>query len=91
MAIGVIFDGAGMTQDQYYQVFNQVTNDGTEQAPGILTHAAGPTENGFCVIETWESQEALQHFYETKLGQALEAANDSQIQPTIFQVINSLP
>ncbi|HEV2126114.1 MAG TPA: hypothetical protein VGW38_25445 [Chloroflexota bacterium] len=28
MAVGVVFDGIGVTQDQYYQVFNQVTDRG---------------------------------------------------------------
>lgn len=90
MAIGMIFDGVGVSQDQYQQVLNQVTNNGTEEVPGGLTHVAGPTEDGFCVIETWESREAFQHFYETKLRDALEAA-DIQIQPKLFEVINSLP
>lgn len=90
MTVGLIFDGVGVSQDQYYQVFNKVTNNGTEPPPGNLTHAAGPTEGGFCVMETWESQEALQHFYETLLRPALEAAN-IQTQPRIFEVINSLP
>jgi hypothetical protein len=88
MAIGVIFDGVGMTQEQYYQVFNQVTNNGAEAAPGMLSHHAGPTDGGFCVIETWESQEALQTFFEDKLGEALAAAN-IQTQPRMFEIINS--
>jgi hypothetical protein len=88
MAIGVIFEGDGMTQEQYYQVFNQVTDHGKQRAPGLLSHHAGPTEGGFCVIETWESQEALQQVFADKLGAALAAAN-IQIQPKIFEIINS--
>jgi hypothetical protein len=88
MAIGVIFDGVGMTEEQYYQVFNQVTNHGTEPAPGMLSHHVGPTDGGFCVIETWASREALQRVVEDKLGTALAAAN-VQAQPNLFRVINS--
>jgi len=40
----------------------------------MLSHHAGPTEGGFCVIETWESQEALQQFFTERAGQALAAA-----------------
>jgi quinol monooxygenase YgiN len=90
MAVGLLFDGIGVSQDQYEQVFNQVTNHGAEPPTGSLSHHAGPTEGGFCVIETWESPEALQTFYETKLGAALEAAG-IQVQPRIFQIVNSLP
>lgn len=89
MTIGLVFDGIGVRQDQYYQVFNQVTNNGTEPAPGMLTHHAGPTEDGFCVIETWESREALQQFFTEHLGAALAAAG-IQVQPKMFEIINSL-
>lgn len=88
MAIGVIFDGTDMTQEQYFQVFNDVTRDGTERAPGMLSHHAGPKDGGFCVIETWESPEALQAFFESRLGRAMAAAN-LQGQPTMFEIINS--
>jgi hypothetical protein len=82
MAIGVVFEGAGVSQDQYYQVFNEgITN--RERPPGLLSHHAGPTENGFCVIETWESPEALQRFFRR---QARRGAPESQ-HPGPAQVI----
>ncbi len=87
MAIGVLFDGV-TSQEQYEQVLNEVMPNG-EAAPGLLSHHAGPSEDGFCVIETWESQEALQRFVEERLGQALERANISG-QPTVFEITNSL-
>ena len=65
-----------------------MTDNGKQRAPGLLAHHAGPTEGGFCVIETWESQEALQHFFADKLGEALAAAN-IQVQPKMFEIINS--
>jgi heme-degrading monooxygenase HmoA len=89
MAIGLLFDGPGVTQDQYFQVFNEVTDHGTKKVPGLLSHHAGPTDGGFCVIETWESQEALQHFFEHQGGQALAAAG-IQVQPKVFAIVNSV-
>ena len=47
------------------------------------------TSGGCCVIETWESPEALQDFYEHKLRAALEAAG-IQGQPRIFEIVNSV-
>jgi hypothetical protein len=41
-------------------------------------------------METWESEETLQQFYEAKLKAALQAADAPQIQPRIFTVVNSL-
>ena len=87
MAIGVIFTGT-VTEAQYQQVLNQ-TSPGNQPPPGMLYHAAGPTETGFCVIEVWESQEAMQTFFDQKLGQALQAAKIN-VQPTRFQVINTM-
>lgn len=89
MAIGLVFDGVSVTQDRYYQVFNEVTKNGTERTHGLLSHHAGPTEGGFCVIETWESPEALQRFFQQQLGDALERAG-IQVQPKQFEIVNSL-
>jgi hypothetical protein len=89
MAVGIIFDGVGVSQDQYQQVFSEVIPN-RHRPPGLLTHHAGPTEDGFCVIETWESQDALQQFFRERLGQALERAG-IQVQPKVFEIINALP
>jgi quinol monooxygenase YgiN len=88
MAIGIMFDGVGMSRDQYDQVFRQVSPN-RELPAGMLSHHAGPTEGGFCVIETWESQEAIQEFFSGRGGQALAAAG-IQIQPKMFEIVNSL-
>jgi heme-degrading monooxygenase HmoA len=88
MAIGLLFDGVGVSQDQYEQVFNQVMPNG-QRPPGLLTHHAGPTEDSFCVIETWESQETVQRFFEERLGAALAAAK-IQVQPKLFEVVNAV-
>ena len=91
MAIGAFFHGTGASQDQYQQVIDQLQL-GAQPPTGLLYHAAGPTEDGFCVMEVWNSQEAFQRFFEEKLGAALEAANMSAMtaQPTIFPVVNTM-
>ena len=86
MPIGLIFDGPGVTQRQYEQVRDEVA-PGNKPPPGMLYHAAGPTDNGWRVIEVWEAQEVLDRFFQEKLGQALSKANIS-VQPQTFQVHN---
>jgi quinol monooxygenase YgiN len=86
MAIGMVFQGSGFTQAQYEQVHNQVAPE-NRKAPGLLFHAAGQSENGFVVIEVWESREALDRFFGDKLGQAIQEANITA-QPTFFEIIN---
>jgi len=88
MAIGMYFDGPGGSQAQYDAVHDEVTPN-NQMPPGLVYHAAGPTETGFCVIEVWESQEAAQQFFEQKLGQALQKAGFPG-QPKFFQVSNTM-
>ena len=55
MAIGVIFDGSGMSQEQYEQVNQLASRDALPRCRA--------ERGGFSVIEDWESQEALQEFF----------------------------
>lgn len=86
MAVGVIFEGVGVSQAQYEQARDEISPD-NQPPPGMLYHAAGPSENGFCVIEVWESQEVLDQFFREKLGQALQNAK-IDVRPAFFQVVN---
>ncbi len=86
MAIGLLFNGSGVTQAQYEQARNEVA-PGNRPPAGLLYHAAGPIPNGWRVIEIWESQEAAERFFQDKLGAALQRANIS-VQPERFEVVN---
>ncbi len=77
MPVLMVHDSPGGTQAQYDQVAARLT-DGQGlnslsdwSAGGILSHAAGPTENGFRVVDVWESEEAFQRFGET-IGPVLQ-------------------
>jgi quinol monooxygenase YgiN len=84
MAVGILFDGVGVTKEQYEQVLNEVGGEGT---PGLLHHVAGASDGGIVVVEVWESQAALNTFVSEKLGAALQAAGIT-LQPKIFEVFN---
>jgi quinol monooxygenase YgiN len=56
----------------------------------MLYHAAGVGPDGVFVFEVWESQEALQRFFQEQLGQALQQAN-IDVQPTFIQIIRTMP
>jgi hypothetical protein len=86
MAIGVIFETEGMTQADYDQVRREVAPDNAPP-PGMLYHAAGPSQRGWRVIEVWESSEVAQRFFEDKVGPALERIGVSG-QDTFFDVHN---
>ena len=87
MAVGLIFEAPGMTRAQYEQVLDEVTADGPPQ--GVRSHVAGSTENGWCVVEVWESREAFDRFFADKLQRALQRAN-VDTRPRVFEVVNTM-
>ena len=88
MAVGLIFKGPGVTEAQYQQVFNKMAPN--RQLPaGALYHAAGPSEDGWCVVEIWDSKESFDRLYEAKLGAALEEAN-LRGEFTFFELSNEV-
>lgn len=49
MAVGLVFDGVGVTRAQYAQVLHQVWPDDSVP-PGMLRHVAGTVEG---VMSAW--------------------------------------
>jgi hypothetical protein len=86
MAIGIVFDGANLTQAQYEQVKSEVFPGGM-LPKRMLYHAAGPTEQGWRVVEVWESQEDAQRFFDGTLGPSLQRSS-IEVQPQFFQVVS---
>ncbi len=86
MAVAILFEGPGITQAQYDQARREVS-PGNQLPAGALYHVAGPTSDGWRVVEVWESQEAIDRFFAEKLGAALARAG-IDIQPQVFQVHN---
>lgn len=84
MAIAILFEVPGGTQAQYEQVANAVLPDG-RLPEGMQSHLAAPSENGWLVLEVWDSAEAAQRFFEGPLRPELERAG-LQPQARQFQV-----
>jgi len=61
-----------LTQERYEEVIRRLTNGKSRvESPsdlpfeGLLVHVAGHGENGFCVVDVFESEEAVRRFRET--------------------------
>lgn len=69
MTIAVIQEFEGATLEQYDQVLSKMgfTPGGTG-APGGLFHWAAATDNGFQVVDVWESQEVFEKFAQETIG-----------------------
>jgi hypothetical protein len=69
MAVVIVHQGPTLTQEKYEEVVRRFTEGrGRMESPsdwpvdGLLVHAAGQGEQGFRVVDVWESDEAFQRF-----------------------------
>lgn len=84
MAVALILDLPGVTEGQYATARGML---GEALQPGNLVHVAGPTEEGWRIMEVWESSEAMGAFFQSAAaGAAMQAAGIPLAQPTIFPV-----
>lgn len=96
MAIVVVFEAPGFTQAQYEQAADKVTgghglpkSPSDFPVPGLLSHTAAPTPDGWLVVEVWESEEAFRRFGETLMPILAEIGPVPQ--PKVYPVHNMVP
>jgi hypothetical protein len=70
----VVFQSPSLTQENYEESVRRITNGKSKlESPadwpveGLLVHAAGEGENGFRVVDVWESEDAFRSFGDTLL------------------------
>ena len=84
MAVAVIMDLPGVTEAQYATARGML---GEALQPGNLVHVAGPTGNGWRVVEVCESPEAMGSFFQSPAaGAAFQAAGIPPTEPMVFPV-----
>ena len=66
MPVLMVQDASGGTREQYEEVCSRLSGGGGLNSlsdwptDGILSHAAGPTDDGWGIVDVWESEEAFQ-------------------------------
>ncbi len=91
MPVLIIMDIEGATVEQYDHVDRLLGGMTPENAPpGLISHTAGVTDTGIFVADVWESPEAMQQAFETRLGPALAEAGVPEVQPQVVPVHNHL-
>ena len=77
MAMGHALQFSGASIDKYDEVQDALGwHDGTGAPEGLLAHAAGATENGFCVVEWWKAESDWDKFFSERLMPAFEKVGD---------------
>lgn len=61
------------TQEQHEAV-SEALGDAISDAPGRIVFAAGQSDDGFHLIQIWESEDALTAWVDAHLGRAFAAA-----------------
>ena len=87
MPVAFLQEIPGATQEQYDQVVESLRG---KTAEGRIFHVAGPMEGGWRVVDVWESQEAVNTFFQELLGPALQAAGVAATPPQFWPVHNML-
>jgi hypothetical protein len=84
MAVGIRIKLAGVTEEQFDAVNKHVDPVGNPPK-GLLFHASGPIDEGWGVIDFWESREDFDVF-EPRIGASVAAAGiELQGPPDIKQ------
>ena len=79
MAIGLRLKFSGGTAEQYDAIHSHMGVD--ENPPeGMIFHSAGPIDEGWGVIDFWESREAFDRFAQSRLQPALQELGDQALQ-----------
>ncbi len=80
MALAILAEVPDLTREQYELVVKNVNESGSPA--GALFHAGGPIEQGYRIVEVWETREAADAFYSSKRYR--EAAQASPTEPKII-------
>ena len=78
MAIGLRLKFPGGTQEQYDTVNDKIEVDQNPPA-GLILHSAGPIDEGWGVIDFWESRAAFDEFISGRLQPALQELGDEAL------------
>jgi hypothetical protein len=95
MAIGFVMQFSDVGIDSYNNVMKHlelespgVSGVENDWPAGIVSHTAGATEQGWCVVDIWDSQEQFDAFMQSRLGPAMGKAGLPEPQVTPFEVDN---
>jgi hypothetical protein len=75
MAVGLRVKFSGGTQQQYDAMHGHMDVD-NNPPEGMIFHSSGPIEDGWGVIDFWESREAFDRFAESRLQPATQELGD---------------
>jgi hypothetical protein len=85
MAIGLVMQFKGdLGSDKYDAIMRELglMASGGNWPDGIVSHVAGATAEGWCVVDVWQSQDHFDRFFAARLKPAFDKVGDVP-QPAI--------
>lgn len=78
----------GVSADDFAEVLAELRG-AEKSAEGLVARVAGPTPNGFTVVDIWETKDAAERFHAEHLRPALDRAHGTDREATAqhFRVI----
>ena len=88
MAICLIVENPGQSEEQAEQVMAHVRSTGPVPPDGARLVLAGPANPGWRVVSVWDSEDALERFFGERLAPAYNEAGLSfdSVKRTLFEV-----
>jgi hypothetical protein len=92
MAVAVEMNFRGASLDQYDQVIQKMgLKQGGPTPPGAISHWVAQTDDGFRVVDVWETKEAFEKFAQEQIGPySREAGMQSEPEVRFYDVHNYL-
>ncbi len=92
MAIAVEMNFKGATLDQYDQIREKMgLTPGGATPPGAISHWVAATDDGFRVVDVWETQEVFDQFAAEQIGpHSAEAGINEMPEVRVYEVHNYL-
>ena len=84
----VIFEQAGMSHNDYDAICHELMAQGSLYNANRLAHVAFERDNKFCVIDVWNSEEALKEFADKSLMPAFLKAGITPQRPLVVPAHN---
>jgi hypothetical protein len=79
MPVGIRAKFQGGTQEQYDAIHSHMGVD-DDPPQGMVFHMAGPIDEGWGVIDVWESREAFDRFMGSRLQPAVQELGERTFQ-----------
>ena len=64
--------GSGPDSPDFYDQINEKMNVAAEPIDGCIAHSAGPSPDGWRIVDFWESREHFDRFWEQRLAPAIK-------------------